>query len=162
MTGRHDSVLLHFFVRWFLAPFIMLFALYVLVHGESSPGGGFQGGAIFAAGLILARLSLGTDDDRGPFTRNVLVTLAAGGLGIFALTGVAAMAFGADYLDYGEVPFEWIDRMWPGELGRREIGIFIIEAGIGIAVFATLTLLFDYLTERDPEARDPEADEGSA
>jgi multicomponent Na+:H+ antiporter subunit B len=162
MTARHDSVLLHFFVRWFLVPFILLFALYVLVHGELSPGGGFQGGAIFAAGLILARLSLGADGERGLFTRDVLVTLAAAGLGIFAFTGVAAMAFGADYLDYGAVPFEWIDKVWPGELSRRQIGIFIIEGGIATAVFATLMLLFDYLTERDPGAHDPEVNEGGA
>ncbi len=149
MTERHDSVLLHFFVRWFLVPFIMLFALYVLVHGEASPGGGFQGGAIFAAGLILARLSLGTDEGV-VFSRKLLVVLAAGGSGIFALTGVAAMAFGGDYLDFGQVPFEWIDRVWPGDLGRRQVGIFIIEAGIALAVFATLMLLFDNLTEREP------------
>ena len=32
-----------------LMPLIMLFALYVLVHGHDSPGGGFQAGAMMAA-----------------------------------------------------------------------------------------------------------------
>ena len=36
-----------------LVPPIVLFALYVQFHGDYSPGGGFQAGVIFAAGLIL-------------------------------------------------------------------------------------------------------------
>ena len=35
-------------------PFILLFAFYVQFHGDYGPGGGFQAGVIFAAGIILA------------------------------------------------------------------------------------------------------------
>lgn len=38
-------------------PFIMLFAIYVVIHGHDSPGGGFQGGAILAAIMILIRMT---------------------------------------------------------------------------------------------------------
>ena len=44
-----------------MVPFIMLFAVYVLVHGHDSPGGGFQAGAILAAILILIRMVHGED-----------------------------------------------------------------------------------------------------
>ena len=37
--------------------------------------------------------------------------------------------------------------MWPGDLGRRHIGMFIIEVGVTLAVFGTLALAADYLTE---------------
>ena len=40
-------------VSWVLIPFIMVFAIYVLLNGETSPGGGFSGGTILGAGLIL-------------------------------------------------------------------------------------------------------------
>ena len=40
-------------VAWVLIPFIFLFAIYVLLNGETSPGGGFSGGTILGAGLIL-------------------------------------------------------------------------------------------------------------
>ena len=40
-------------------PFILLFALYVQFHGDFGPGGGFQAGVIFAAGLILYALIFG-------------------------------------------------------------------------------------------------------
>ena len=36
-----------------IVPAIFLFALYVQFHGDYGPGGGFQAGGIFAAGLIL-------------------------------------------------------------------------------------------------------------
>ncbi|MBC8186658.1 MAG: hypothetical protein H8E78_00420, partial [Proteobacteria bacterium] len=42
-----------------LIPFILLFALYVQFHGDYGPGGGFQAGVIFAAGLILYALCVG-------------------------------------------------------------------------------------------------------
>lgn len=40
-----------------LAPFIMVFGFYVIIHGHLSPGGGFAGGTIIAAALILNTLS---------------------------------------------------------------------------------------------------------
>ncbi|NVM57303.1 MAG: sodium:proton antiporter, partial [Desulfobacterales bacterium] len=36
-----------------LIPFIQLFALYVIAHGHHSPGGGFQGGVILGASIML-------------------------------------------------------------------------------------------------------------
>ena len=46
-------------VAWVLIPFIFLFAIYVLLNGETSPGGGFSGGTILGAGLILFSASCG-------------------------------------------------------------------------------------------------------
>jgi multicomponent Na+:H+ antiporter subunit B len=40
-----------------LFPFIMLFGIYVFVHGHLTPGGGFQGGAVIASGFLLAYLA---------------------------------------------------------------------------------------------------------
>ena len=36
-----------------LVPYVLLFALYVQFHGDFGPGGGFQAGVIFGAGVIL-------------------------------------------------------------------------------------------------------------
>lgn len=41
----------------FLTPFIFLLGAYVFVNGHLTPGGGFQGGAIMASGLVLMLLS---------------------------------------------------------------------------------------------------------
>ena len=42
-----------------ILPFVFLFALYVLLNGEVSPGGGFSGGTILGAGLILYSAAYG-------------------------------------------------------------------------------------------------------
>lgn len=44
-----------------LMPFILLFACYVLFHGDFGPGGGFQAGVIFASGFVLYGLVFGLD-----------------------------------------------------------------------------------------------------
>jgi multicomponent Na+:H+ antiporter subunit B len=64
MDGPFESRILQFMVRLFLVPAMLLFGLYVVVHGETSPGGGFQGGAIMGAAIILARLSLDREQAR--------------------------------------------------------------------------------------------------
>ncbi len=39
-----------------LFPFIILFGIYIFVHGHLTPGGGFQGGAVIASGFLLTYL----------------------------------------------------------------------------------------------------------
>lgn len=41
----------------YLAPIIILLGVYVFVNGHLTPGGGFQGGAIVASGILLLLLS---------------------------------------------------------------------------------------------------------
>ena len=96
MTERHDSVILHFVVRVFMVPFIFVFGIYVLIHGEASPGGGFQAGAIVAAGIVLGRLTLGDEHSEDRFPTRLLIWLASIGVGIYLLTGTVPMLFGAN------------------------------------------------------------------
>ena len=56
MTGKVDNPIVTLVSR-LISPFIMLFALYVIFHGHYSPGGGFQGGTMLAAAVLLLRLS---------------------------------------------------------------------------------------------------------
>ena len=61
-------------------PLILLFGLYVQFHGDFGPGGGFQAGVIFAAGIILYSLINGLDKARQIIPPNVLHGLVAFGL----------------------------------------------------------------------------------
>ena len=63
----------------FLIPCIFLFGIYILLNGQLSPGGGFSGGAVIGAGLIIFAASLGFDRVDRFFTRrfSAFVTLAA-------------------------------------------------------------------------------------
>ena len=44
-----------------MLPLILIFALYVQFHGDYGPGGGFQAGVIFAAGIILYTMLFGLE-----------------------------------------------------------------------------------------------------
>lgn len=42
-----------------LIPFVLMFGIYVVLNGHLSPGGGFSGGAVLGAGLILCSAAYG-------------------------------------------------------------------------------------------------------
>ncbi|MDA1036475.1 MAG: sodium:proton antiporter [Chloroflexi bacterium] len=148
MTERHDSVILHFVVRVFMVPFIFVFGIYVLIHGEASPGGGFQAGAIAAAGIVLARLTLGNDHSENRFPTRLLIWLSSLGLGIYLVAGMIPMLFGGNYLDYSELPVLWFNNVAEHARTARAMGIFIVEIGVFVGVLSTLVILYDYLTLR--------------
>ena len=122
-----------------LVPFVLLFAVYVVAHGHDSPGGGFQGGTILAAAVILVRLVHGQDVVWG-LTRVGALRLACGGVGVFAGIGFLSLLFAGNYLDYGvlPLPLETVTVRFVGTLG--------IEIGVAMAVTGVLVLIFDALT----------------
>jgi multicomponent Na+:H+ antiporter subunit B len=130
-----------------LAPVIQIFALYVIAHGHYSPGGGFQGGALFAASIILMRLTVGSAVAELHFPRSLDTPLSSLGALIYAAIGVAALAAGGLFLDYAAIPL-------PGLEGAplRSMWILLIEVGVGLAVTATLVSLYDDLMEPSEDA----------
>ena len=152
MTDPHDSVLLRFIARVFMVPYIFLFALYVLFHGESSPGGGFQAGAVFAAGMLLVWLTFGASWVRQRFSMRLVLTVAAAGPLIFVGTGVVSLVWGGNFLDYGVLPVGGVNEVLAEERTSRAIGIFFVELGIALGVFGVFALIFDQLVERKPDA----------
>ena len=58
MIAEQQSIIVKTLCR-LLVPFIQMFGLYVIMHGHSSPGGGFQGGVILASSFILLALADG-------------------------------------------------------------------------------------------------------
>lgn len=128
----------------FLVPFMQIFALYVITHGHYGPGGGFQGGVILAASMMLLRLALGEEDEHRRFSPTAATFVAATGILIYALAGLLPMAFGGRFLDYAYLPIAGLSN---AEL--RYHGIFIVESGVGMVVWGTLVTLFDHLLGRE-------------
>ncbi len=124
-----------------LMPFILLFALYVLMHGEYGPGGGFQAGVIFAAGLILYTLMFGLGAVQRVLAMRTVVVLVPIGVLIYAGVGVATMVLGGDFLDY--------DELNPADPSSGQVtGILLIEIGVGITVAAVMVAIFYALVRR--------------
>lgn len=136
---RYQSIIIQTICS-LLIPFIQLFAIYVIMHGHYGPGGGFQGGVLLAASIMLQRLYLGKEASYQKFPPKLALVLASIGMLIFGLAGIVPMAFGGSFLDYAYLPI-------PGVSGAelRYLGILIVELGIGLAVFGTIVLIFDNL-----------------
>ncbi len=120
-----------------LVPFIQLFGLYVIMHGHSSPGGGFQGGVTLAASFILLVLAEDRATLRPHLSLAVLNASTSAGVLLYAGLGVVCLALGANYLDYGLLPFA----------EPRSTGMLVIEIGVGITVMAAMLSIFRDLLE---------------
>ncbi len=129
---RHHRILR--VVSKLLIPAILLFALYVQFHGDFGPGGGFQAGVIFAAGLILHALVFGLDLTRKVAPPAIVRSIAALGALLYAGVGVASLLLGGNYLDYGVLADDPV-------VGQH-IGILVIEFGVGSTVAAVMLTIF--------------------
>ena len=117
-----------------IIPTILLFALYVQFHADYGPGGGFQAGVIFAAGVILYALIFGTASARRLAPPGLLRVAIALGLLLYAGVGFLSLLAGRNYLDYDVLG-------WDAKAGQH-IGIFLVELGVGITVAAVMVTIF--------------------
>jgi multicomponent Na+:H+ antiporter subunit B len=78
-----------------LLPMVFLFGVYVFVNGHLSPGGGFQGGAIIAAGSLLLLLALPGAELR---QRLIAVTESLSGFG-YVVVGLLGVILAGGFLD---------------------------------------------------------------
>lgn len=121
-------------------PFIILFALYVQFHGEYSPGGGFQAGALFAAAIILFGLLEGRAAAARVIPPGVLRVMAAGGALIFGGVGCLTLFLGGHFLEY--------DVLRENPVNAQQLGIIVIEAGVGITVAGVLLAVYHAFAAR--------------
>jgi multicomponent Na+:H+ antiporter subunit B len=117
-----------------LIPVILLFALYVQFHGDYSPGGGFQAGVIFAAGIILYAMVFGLDEAMVVVPPGVMTALAAIGLLLYSGVGVETVILGGNFLDYDELAQNPVD--------GQHLGILLVELGVGITVTSVMVLMY--------------------
>ncbi len=118
-----------------MVPLIQLFALYVIMHGESGPGGGFQGGVILGASIILFVIVFGAEEGRKRISENVNNFFVSLGVIIFAGIGLLSIIVGGNYLEYNILPLGTPQH-------ASELAILGVEIGIGITVFAIMTSIF--------------------
>ncbi len=140
-----------------LVPVILLFGLYVQFHGDFGPGGGFQAGVIFAAGLIIFALVFGGEALRQVVPVVLTERLMAAGVLLYGAVGVVAMFLGGEFLNYSA-----LDPLTTGHHGQH-LGIIVIELGVGIAVAATIMRVYYAFVGRRPDedGTDPALDTGA-
>lgn len=116
-----------------LLPLIFIFAAYIIMNGHLSAGGGFQGGAVIASGvmlLLLAKPATRLAQDFLSFSESLAGVL-------FVLVGVAGLIFAGGFLDNRVLPL--------GQFGAffSAGAIPVISILLGIKVGAELSVIID-------------------
>lgn len=125
----------------YLVPPIILFALYVLFHGEHSPGGGFQAGVIFGAAFTLYGIVFGLETAERVAPPVLLRALASFGVLLYAGVGIVAMLMGGNYLEYNALA--------ENQVSAQQLGIMLVELGVGITVAAVMIIIFFAFARRE-------------
>lgn len=124
-----------------ISPFVFTFGLFVMFHGAESAGGGFQGGVIVAASLILVAFAFGIEPTREWIADRPVRVAIAGGAFTFVLVGLGALASGGLFLQYDAFQISH----------GTKYGIELVELGIGAIVSGVILSLFMNLAAGIPE-----------
>ena len=119
----------------FIVPIIFLFGIYVVFNGHLSPGGGFSGGAILGAGLIVYASAFGFEQTERFMNRKVfrMVTLCA--LCFYSLSKCYSFFTGANHLE------SFISPGTPGNIFSAGL-ILPLNIAVGAVVACTMYGLF--------------------
>lgn len=96
---QEDSILQK--ITFVLFPIIIIFGIYVILNGHLSPGGGFSGGAIIGAGLILYLNAFGFEKTEKFFTEKTYKWISFGSLSFYCLAKSYSFFTGANHLESG-------------------------------------------------------------
>lgn len=86
-------------VAFFLVPFLMIFGIYIILNGHLSPGGGFSGGAVIGAGLILYLNAFGFKKTERFFTQKTFKTVTFCALTFYCLAKSYSFFTGANHIE---------------------------------------------------------------
>ncbi len=121
-----------------LVPVMQLFALYVIAHGHYSPGGGFQGGVILGASMILLAISYDIQVALARFKEKMVLVFSAVGVLIYAGIGAICLILGRNFLAYGA----WAKTLGISEVEAHSHGMLGVEIGVAITVLCIMFSLY--------------------
>ena len=118
---------------------IWLFSFFLLFAGHNQPGGGFIGGLVAAAALVLRYVAEGPDDVRRT-TRIGPEGLLGGGILLAAATAVVPLAFGQSLLesDVLRLTLPLLGEVKTPSVLLFDIGVYLVVVGLVLAILRTL------------------------
>ena len=126
---KSDSILQK--ITLVLFPIIVIFGIYVILNGHLSPGGGFSGGAIIGAGLILYLNAFGFEKTEKFFTEKTYKWISFSSLTFYCLAKSYSFYTGAHHLDSG------ISLGTPGDIISSGL-ILPLNICVGLVVACTM------------------------
>ncbi len=145
MIQAHDSVIVLMLGR-LLIPLVQLFGLYVLFFGQYGPGGGFVGGVIFGASMILSILIFGPSASYSKVAKKVV---HGDGLGLLIFAGVGGLCLigGGEFLNYAALEIPGLE-----VASRRYVGIMLTQIGVAVDVAVTVISIVFSLSSNDEDS----------
>ena len=114
-----------------LVPVIIIFGVYVLLNGHLGPGGGFSGGAIIGAGLILYLNAFGFQKTERFFTEKTYKWISFGSLSFYCIAKSYSFYTGANHLP------NMIPKGTPGAILSSGL-ILPLNIAVGLVVACTM------------------------
>ncbi|MFP5377938.1 MAG: MnhB domain-containing protein [Acidimicrobiia bacterium] len=117
----------------------LLFSVFLLFAGHNSPGGGFVGGLVAGAALVLRYVEGGPEEVRRTTSVGPEPVLGAG-LALAVVTGIAPWLFGRQLLESAKLS---VDLPALGTLKATsalpfDVGVYLVVVGLVLGVLGTL------------------------
>ena len=121
-------------------PFIILFGIYIILNGHLSAGGGFSGGAILGAGMILLSCSYGDEKTGVFFNEKVFKAVSCTALCFYSLSKTYSFYTGANDLE------SIIPKGTPGAILSAGL-ILPLDIAVGLVVACTMFGFYSLFTK---------------
>lgn len=119
-----------------ILPFAQVFGIYVILFGHISPGGGFAGGTILGASLILSKIV----DEKHEFTRRIsfelLLKIATISIMLYGIVKGYSFITGGSHIDAPHLP--------KGVAGNILSGGYILPLNIAVGIIVAITIYIFY------------------
>ena len=125
-----------------IVPLVAVFGIYILLNGHLSPGGGFSGGTVLGAGLILYLLAFGFKKTERFFHYGTFRRLTTAALVFYALSKGFIFFTGANGIDNG---------IGTGRFGAIFSGglLMPLSIAVGLVVACTMYVLYTLFRKGD-------------
>jgi multisubunit Na+/H+ antiporter MnhB subunit len=120
----------------FLVPLILVFGIYILLNGHLSPGGGFSGGAVLGAGLIIYAMVWGEEKASKIITEKRIKIITLCSLGFYCLAKSYSFFTGANHLH---------SIISPGTPGRILSAGLILPLNVAVGFVVCCTMYSFYM-----------------
>lgn len=116
-----------------VVPLVFVFGVYLTLYGALVPGGGFQGGVVMGASVVLMALVFGHRPTSNWVDERILVGILVGGVGLFVAVGLGSFFFGGTLLEVLAYP---VDVATVVEILEVSIGLLVggVVAALVLAV----------------------------
>jgi len=122
-----------------LLPLALLVSVYLLLRGHNLPGGGFIAGLVTGTALLIQYLAHGNHWVEARLPPHYTL-VAAAGIGIAALTGLAALFFDAPFLTstFGYLHWPVVGKFEVASAMIFDFGVYLAVIGVVLSILATI------------------------